>query len=604
MTIENTNLFEIENARSMDIEQIALTFVPTQAFWRMLSRKHNVILGSRGSGKTALARMLSHNCLKKLNDAKAKEYIQDKSFIGLYVPTRLDWISALRNKPWKNSAEKELFFQWFLNISICQAFLESTKSCIDSYSSDKGAAARVEAEIVEALAKVWLARELPPEKLTITSIQSIIREIQYCRQKEYQAQLMEGLTGRKVSAITSGSEFDVELFSPLYIGKEIVSNFLNIPNSSTWLVAIDEAELLDKDQQRILNSHMRAYSENVFIKMTTTPYGHYTTETTSGAMLDPGEDFEYVYIDQDPVTYSDHGNDNDTNQSGELSFAKMIFKKRAQFSGGRYAQLSYHNLFGDSQLLGSTQDDWSKGSELRQALLSEANTSLIYRAQEFFTKIDKGCEEDEIKRFNDSVGRKVGGRLALRMKLKNIKGNGKTDAYSGFSMIERCCDGNPRRLVRIINAMLKTSSNWRKRGNSPRIRLSEQSSILAEFGKAQLDRALPEPDGPELHQLITDAGIFFSKQLLNEPLMVDDYCSIKFTKDSFDHYRKVIERGCELGLLFPFKKVTGALPYDEGEFRLAFVLAAHFKVFPRKGKSIDIRKIPRTPDQMRIDFEC
>lgn len=602
MATESGNLFEIENARSMNVEQIATTFVPTQAFWRVLSPKHNIILGSRGSGKTAIARMLSHKCLKKLDDEKSKSYIKDKAYIGLYVPTRLDWISALRNKPWKNSSEKELFFQWFLNVSICQAFLESTKSCIDCYSPNKGDAARIESEIVESLAKVWLGRTFSPIKLTISFLQSEIRIIQYNRQKEYSARLMKSLTGNEVNNITSGTEFDVELFSPLYIGKDIVSNFLNIPDSAIWIVAIDEAEFLDKDQLRIINSHMRAYSENVVIKMTTTPYGHFTTETNSSVMLDPGEDFEYVYIDQDPVSYSD-GDSTDQNNS-EISFAKMIFKKRAQFSGGRYAQLSFQNLFGESQVLDPSKYDWSKGSEMRRGLLSETNTALAERSQKLLAKIDQYHEASDIKKFNETIGGKVGGRLTLRLKLKKIKGNHKTDAYSGFTMIERCCDGNPRRLVRLINAMLKSSSSWRGRSKTPRIHPSEQSIVLVEFGRAQLDRALPEKNGADLHQLITDAGTLFTEQHLNEPLRVDDYYSIQFTKDSFNHCRQIIERGCELGLLFPVNKVTGALPQDGGVFRLAFVLAPYFKVFPRKGKAIDIKKIPRSPDQMKIDFEC
>ena len=84
------NLFEIENARNLSRRELVETFVPTQSFWRLLSAKHHIVLGSRGSGKTALARMLSHDHLALLNEARAQSAIREQQFIGVYVPTRLE----------------------------------------------------------------------------------------------------------------------------------------------------------------------------------------------------------------------------------------------------------------------------------------------------------------------------------------------------------------------------------------------------------------------------------------------------------------------------------------------------------------------------------
>ncbi|WP_230477950.1 hypothetical protein, partial [Dickeya solani] len=61
--------------------------------------QNQVILGSRGSGKTALIKMLSHDNLSKLatHYPKAKEIIDSRKFIATYVPLRVEWVNSLNN---------------------------------------------------------------------------------------------------------------------------------------------------------------------------------------------------------------------------------------------------------------------------------------------------------------------------------------------------------------------------------------------------------------------------------------------------------------------------------------------------------------------------
>ena len=79
------NLFEIQNARNLTREEVVRTFVPPKSFWRLLSPKNHILLGSRGSGKTAIAKMLSHDHLSKWKEPRAQRAIETKSFIGMYL---------------------------------------------------------------------------------------------------------------------------------------------------------------------------------------------------------------------------------------------------------------------------------------------------------------------------------------------------------------------------------------------------------------------------------------------------------------------------------------------------------------------------------------
>jgi ABC-type molybdenum transport system ATPase subunit/photorepair protein PhrA len=131
------NLFEVDNARYLTREDVVRTFVPTPSFWRLLSAKNHIVLGARGSGKTAILRMLSHDHLSKWDDERANELIEAKGFIGIYVPTKVGWVGSLQTKPWESGEEKEQLFRWRLNVSSCTALIAAIESCLQRYFKDE-----------------------------------------------------------------------------------------------------------------------------------------------------------------------------------------------------------------------------------------------------------------------------------------------------------------------------------------------------------------------------------------------------------------------------------------------------------------------------------
>ena len=154
------NLFEVDNARNLSMQELVDTFIPTQSFWRLLSAKHNIVLGARGQGKTALAKMLSHNHLELLaqtrDEPRARSAIRSQDFIGIYLPTRLEWVGGLKNKSWLNEKEREELFQWRLNAASCIAFIPIASSCISAYVEGRAKQAQTERELTRQLAKDWI----------------------------------------------------------------------------------------------------------------------------------------------------------------------------------------------------------------------------------------------------------------------------------------------------------------------------------------------------------------------------------------------------------------------------------------------------------------
>jgi hypothetical protein len=577
MNTFSRNLFEIENARNLTRDELVATFVATPVFWRLLSAKNHVVLGSRGSGKTALAKMLSHDHLAQMDDERARQIIAAKAFIGIYVPTTLEWVGGLKNKPWQTEREKEEFFQWRLNVSTCLAFLTTIRSCLNTYTRSKGDRARLEQTLIAKIAESWSDGQFTCD--TIRLLQNHVEDIEHKKQLQLARRRAQPTATREE---LTGIAFETELFQPLRRGITLASRLLNLPDDSIWLLCLDEAEFLEPLHHRIINSHMRAYSGNVFFKITTMPYAHYTLSTNTAVPLNEGDDFEYVYIDHDPILWA-----GSKNQPGR-KFASMLFNKRAKFSAQKYWNVKLRDLLGRSTLLDSKVHDWTRTSTSMELLKKHASSDTLNRANRL---------REDPKSFQDQIGRKIYSALILREAVKNQKGRRELDVYSGESMVVRCGDGNPRRLIRLFNDLL-LSGSWEedlKTGMkvyklSPR----EQTRVLIAFSTSSLIRVQSEPEcGPELYEFLRTIGEYMRYTLHNIPLKTDQISSVLIDRNISDRHWLLVQRAVGFGLLFPN---TGAnnpdqMPNREGTFHFAYVLAPHFRILPRRGRAHSLSAI-------------
>jgi hypothetical protein len=593
------NLFEIENARNLTRDEIAATFVPTSSFWRILSSKNHIILGSRGSGKTALAKMLAHDHLSRLNDARAQQAVASKSFIGVYVPMSIEWVGGLKNKPWQTEKEAEEFFQWRLNISTCLAFLITIRSCIETYLRNKGEQARVEEDLVGQLASSWSEDSF--SCTTIRALQNYLENIEHKKQQQL-ARLR--VTGRlREGEEPVGLSFDTDLFVPLRRGVVLASRALSLPTDSTWILCLDEAEFLGSLHHRILNSYLRSASAPLVFKITTMPYFHHTLATNSGAPLDVGHDFEYVYIDQDPVVLAGAAG-----HEGE-EFGSILFNKRAQVSGTKFKAISVKTLLGPSILLDRKSSPWDPKSSEMTLLKKYAGENTVRRAERLLTESKPA--------FMDQIGRKMHGALLLREAVEGQTGRDELSIYSGFSMAMRCCDANPRRLIRLFNSLL-LETKWRRRGNKriPELSAKTQTRVLMAFSTSTLVRIQSEQEyGPQLYQFVRMLGEYMHDSLHAGYLATDQVSSISIDQRITPIQWTLVRRAVALGLFYPNVSANNPdqMPEKEGVFHLAYVLAPHFRILPRRGRSRNLRLVedyfrerhreqPETAVQQRLEF--
>jgi hypothetical protein len=582
------DLFEIENARTMNRDELVATFVPTKSFWRLLSAKNHVVLGTRGSGKTALVKMMSHDHLSKLDEPRAQSIIRSRAFIGVYVPTRLEWVGGLKNKPWQTEQEAELYFQWKLNIASCLAFLTTVNSCITTYITRVPQRLNLERKLAQSLSEEWLESSEPSN--TLVELRRELERVEYRKQRQMAKQ--RALGAMPASEAPTGITFDMDLFIPLQRGIALANSLLKFPDEATWLVCLDEAEFLSTMHHRILNSHMRAYSGKIVFKITTMPYCHYTLDTNTSVPLDVGNDFEYIYIDRDPVVTA-----GSKEHEGHF-FAVSMFDKRAMVSGRKYAGLRLDRLLGPSVLLDPKPGDWPGTSEMMALLRKYASPETVDRAERL---------HDQPDRFRDQISRKIHSALLLRDAVAQEKGRGELEVFSGYSMAIRCGDGNPRRLVRIFNRLL-VEGRWKSKAEQnvdsqvPLLPPREQSRILQSFSSSVLTRLQSEPRvGPLFYNFIRDIGEYMRHCLHEEPLTTDQITSVAIAEDVDERTWLLVRRAVMLGLLYPNinSRNPDSVPYKKGTFHLAYILAPVFRLLPRRGKSRDLKTIKQFSESQR-----
>lgn len=584
------NLFEVDNARNLSRHELADTFIPTQSFWRLLSAKHQVVLGARGQGKTALAKMLSHDHLVLLanHEPRAKSAVNSQEFIGIYLPTRLEWVGGLRNKPWLSEKEREEFFQWRLNVASCIAFVPVAKSCIQSYVSGPANQAKAERELALKLAGDWL----PNDQSTFSDLLSLRRyleDVDYHKQIQVLRERAMGEVPARESPI--GIAFGMELFTPLRQAIKRLSRLLSLNENCSWLLCLDEAEFLEQMDHRIINSHMRAYPDNLFLKMTTMPYCHYTLATNVGAALVPGQDFAYVNMDSDRVLRARAFGETDVigTQFGRTLFKKLLEASDPQIATSADRQpLSAREILGESELLDPRQEDWSPDSENMRLLARYGSRETVERARRLVGS----------RGFLPAIARKINGPLLLRKQVDELQGNKALTAYSGARMAIRCADDNPRHMIKTFNALLLARSNeqkWRASRRLPyEIRPEEQTRALRALSAMTLNqyRAFPKV-GPQLHDFVTMIGEFMRADLHCSPLTTDQVTSVEIDDSISDEEWELVRVAVGHGLLHPNVSSSNPdeMPWREGVFHLAYALSPHFLLFPRRGKSAKLNTI-------------
>ncbi|GAA5645507.1 hypothetical protein [Vibrio proteolyticus] len=566
---ERSSIFEHSNARYLNSTQLADEFIWTYSFDRLLSNKNNIVLGSRGSGKTALVKMLSHEYLSKYNGDKARDIIKNNLLIGTYVPLKIEWVKTLD--------KDNDYFIWSLNLSSCSRLISTIKSLTKANIPDEIERVLCERSLSKKISEKWFSKPLTQ----LTHIEQELEDIEF---KKHLA-INKSKLGITLSdeELSNGIAFSLPLFEPFIQAVKIINRELSISDNSSWVLCIDEAEFLTEAQHIILNSQMRSYKELVF-KITTMPYKHHSLNTDSSAPLAIGHDFEYLYVDNLGLeSFS-----SEQKKRELFSFAESLLQSRLR-SAGYSKEISLKDIFGESDLLDNPKE--TIGYDNFIALARENFDDVTKK------RLNNYLEKGNRSLLNSSIINKTSGLLLLREAHKVFTGNSSPRIYSGSSLVAKCSDGNPRRLLRLYNFLLADKLKSKASQEQLKVSPNEQGRRLRDYSSIELENLNIEKNGTQAFDIISSIGRYIKEQTHNHKIATENISSVTFDymdDDVWEHIKSAVD----LGLLYPdlTKREDGnKMPVKSGVFCLAFCLSPHFFIMPRKGKTVSLSKILKQP---------
>lgn len=276
------NPFSDSQPRNFSDEKIVNEFFPITLYWSLFNDQHEILLGTRGCGKTFLLKMMRYSMVKTVDNPIAKDLVEKKQFIALYVPMHLEFVAPLNMV---NSSQNQIvLFQILFNCLLTNSMIVELNSLLED----------IHDAIERAEKKIAIIRKM--DEVLFGVEKSELRDFAEFREKIdrlYYSIDYDNFDERNIPVT-----FKRQICTPLLVLKNSIWNILGFDAEPTWIVCIDEAEFLNETCQKCINNVFRSDSNRIALKVATLPFYHSTLETlVPGIIVSEGNDFSYKIVD-------------------------------------------------------------------------------------------------------------------------------------------------------------------------------------------------------------------------------------------------------------------------------------------------------------------
>ena len=425
---DGPNPFGDSQPRNYADTKILNEFYPTSCFWSLFNDQHEVLLGTRGSGKTYLLKAMRRSMLKRIRDPRADEIINNKSFIALYVPMHLEVISEFEKLDLRPDRLKSIF-QFFFNCLLAEAIVQELEDILDE-EEDELKAFQLGGKLSRQLDFVWFNGENTYGKGS--NLKQLAQKI---RNLYYSFDLASGDIN-KIPTV-----FKRQICTSLIVAKVLIAETLEFKEEPTWIICVDEAEFLNEIQQQCINSVFRSDSNRIALKVATLPFYHRTLETLNpGIKVCAGNDFNYRFVD---MKYDSNDFINLTNQLCAYRLKTRLTAK----------QLDVESL---EDFLGKIGND--DLIDYYRAVVGEENATREVIESQMIASFSADRREGSKNYTNKrkTIYDKFTTIFFVREMYKiSRKGNSKPGWYAGAAIIRKVSQGNPRLFIQLMNALFE-----------------------------------------------------------------------------------------------------------------------------------------------------
>ena len=594
------SLFGTFNARALNANEVAATFVAPRQFSQICEKRHTIVLGPRGSGKTTLLKMLQQSALEAWSHADAKQYLKKVDFTGVFIATDISWGQQLRllGHGQLDLQSGQLFgvasFTTHVLRSLTTAMYNRTlpPSSPDKHLRNVKLTSQQEATLVGRISNSWYLEGVFPSLLGLR--QELTRRLAHIRElasKEAtlgssgRAERLAGIPFLHMQFLPSASTA-IELFDDL-IGQ----------NGAKWALLFDELEIAPANIQAELMSSLRSVDDRFLFKLALNPFtenSQFLSEPTSPA---PGQDFDQVAL-----WYAE--------KRDALSFCRSLWNEMQTAQGLEPTDpveiLGASQFEADSRDLARDGTAYGADSLWAKKFKSLARKDASFRSYITARQINPSRLDLPNADQRAAEIRKIAPIVALRDFLIKeeseeesspvMRSRKSASVYSGADSIFAVTEGNPRWFLGIMRAILASGTAEGGRRISPAHQGRELLRAAQRFSASL--RTIPiEEAAVSVLTIARKVGTYFGDYAVKRPFRPEPPGSF------------IVDSNASPALLAALGQALNAgaivyVPDDEGQlilsslrgkrFRLAYLLAPLYEFPIRLGASVSLSTIIRS----------
>lgn len=292
------NPFVVESPERLSAEQIVALFIKEFTdIETVKQRRHTIIWGSRGSGKSMTLRYLEPQC-QQLTVGSRETWLSSPSpFIGVYCPCKEGHFNQTEFESIDESVARVLS-EHLLNITIAARVISCIRKQIgdDIFRSEELTAFVNNAVALFDASAISRSAGEADQKVSRTDAPlDWLQAVFAFESRQLSGFLRNSCLGSQPPAYLGATTGYHDFLLPYLMSVATLSRL----NHATVFVLIDDADRLTKAQQSIVNSWIANRDHNnVCIKVTATREKYATLATTSGALIEQPHDYSEIDVEE------------------------------------------------------------------------------------------------------------------------------------------------------------------------------------------------------------------------------------------------------------------------------------------------------------------
>jgi energy-coupling factor transporter ATP-binding protein EcfA2 len=606
-----STIFESFNAKYLEPQQVAKTFVPPDYYSEVLKRAHTLIVGPRGSGKTTILTMLQAQALEVWTHPRANDYRARVDFTGVFIPTDRSWsqqVNLLGGQTVSDQERNRLGIAAFTT-HVLRALVEAMVYKV--HPPNVGTLIphlrvhldrQQESELVNGLADQFhLDLKVPSLMALKQSLTSRLSQISEIAEAERDSE-MEGRSERfaqkkflYLNFLTSAAEAVERFDDQVGLG------------GTKWALMFDELELAPDTIRKELMRSLRGATPRLLFKLSMSPFS---------------EDFRLLH-DELSATFG-----NDYNQVAlwyahkerGYPFCQDLFDGMLRDRG--LPVLRPHELFGTSvfetgrRSPSSEKAAYRPGSRLYQRFVSMATKDRSFR--DYLNR--KGIDIEALHLMQEeeraATVRKVVSLIAVREAYRSPKrpkegkpasqrGRKNPNLYAGATSLFAIVEGNPRWFIGIVGALIDEYAKRKSRIPPSRQSLEVQKAVnryLAYLRTIPCPSLTKDSKPQGVLDVLDVVGEFFHDVVVNHDFTPDPTLSFNVDESISQDLESSLGRALNAGAIVYVNEPDSDLilaKLRNRRFRLTYLLAPHYRAPILLGRAISLSSILASADSER-----